>query len=390
MSISYWQNSFFKQHQTLTYDFVILGAGIAGISTAYWLEKKHPNAKIAILDKNHVAAGASGKNAGFVTCGSAEHFDKLHQQFGIDKATEIWNFSEINRVLIQEEILHDDFSKVDFFQTGSTTVCPDQTQLERYQKILKDMTSQNLDVTWLSSEEVSDSYGVQSSPGAIEYKHDGIIHPVKLLHLIISKLKNTKIFENEEVFKIENLHSSVRIQSRSYQFEAAKLFLCLNGYLGQFDSQYKKLVQPQRGQVILTEKLPQFVKGPCYLTKHLCYFRQLPTGELLVGGFRNADLEAENTALDDITEKIQNALQEFTQSYFKNTRHIEIKYRWSGIMGFTKDGQMLIGQPTHLENTYLMAGCSGHGMGLSFHAAKVLAESAFGKPIPNHLSILRK
>ena len=125
------------------------------------------------------------------------------------------------------------------------------------------------------------------------------------------------------------------------------------------------------------------------MTKHLCYFRQLPSGELLVGGFRNHDLEAENTALDEATEKIQAALTDFTTSYFQNSEKVKIQYRWSGIMGFSKDEQMLIGELPERKNLFIMAGCSGHGMGLSFNCARVMVENAFGKEVPSHLKLSR-
>ena len=66
-----------------------------------------------------------------------------------------------------------------------------------------------------------------------------------------------------------------------------------------------------------------------------------------------------------------------------------IAYQWSGIMGFTPDGHMIIGEAPDLPGVHLMAGCGGHGMGLSFHAAKVLVESLTGKRPPEHLDIRR-
>lgn len=129
------------------------------------------------------------------------------------------------------------------------------------------------------------------------------------------------------------------------------------------------------------------IKGPCYLTQHLCYFRQLKTGEILIGGFRNKDPENENTMVDQITDKIQMALEDFARTYFENASNIKINYRWSGIMGFSPDEQMMIGECQ--KNIYLMAGCSGHGMGLSFHASLKMVENSFGEKLPDHLDISR-
>jgi hypothetical protein len=84
MTQSFWQDFIFNTQTTQlkNYDYVIVGGGIAGLSTAYWLLQKDPQLKIGIIEKNKIGYGASGKNAGFVTCGSTEHFIKLKDQFG--------------------------------------------------------------------------------------------------------------------------------------------------------------------------------------------------------------------------------------------------------------------------------------------------------------------
>ncbi len=387
MSISYWLDE--SNTNSKNFDVVIIGAGIAGLSTAYWLEKKDPSLTIALVEKHSLGFGASGRNAGFLTCGSAEHFNRLHHEFGFEKAIEIWKFSEQNRELLIAEIFGDDAGSVDYLSTGSCTVAPSENDWTRYQTIYADMQRAKIDVELIDEKYLSQHYGVRNFRGAIQYNHDGVIHPVKLLKKIKSRLKNTAFIFGEEVFTLNSEDGTSVIKTQHYQLQAKKVFVCLNGFASMLLPELKNHVKPQRGQILVTEPLPAFVKGPCYLTKHLCYFRQLTTGELLVGGFRNADMEAENTALDQATDKIQQALTQFTQSYFQNTSNVKINYRWSGIMGFTSDGQMLIGEHPQRQGVFTMAGCSGHGMGLSFNSARVMVDNAFGASLPAHVDIKR-
>ena len=53
-----------------TYDFVVVGAGIVGLTVSYELIKKHPNATIAVIEKE-VGSGvhASGRNSGVLHSG---------------------------------------------------------------------------------------------------------------------------------------------------------------------------------------------------------------------------------------------------------------------------------------------------------------------------------
>ncbi|UOF02136.1 NAD(P)/FAD-dependent oxidoreductase [Bdellovibrio reynosensis] len=391
MSISYWlthKDSFNSSAASSShYDFIIVGAGIAGLSTAYWLLQENPNSKIAILERNTVGFGASGRNAGFVTCGSTEHFIKLYEQFGLQKASEIWKFSEDNRRLLLEHIVQDQTDLVDYRHTGSCTVAPSSAHWSKYKKTADLMKVCGIDVHEVDPQNLEADYGVTGFEGGIQYTGDGYIHPIKLLQLLRSKIK-VDIFEHTEVLKIESAGDE-KVHTSAGVFTADKIIFTVNAYLPLLLNNFSDVIKPGRGQILVTEPLPAFVKGPCYLTKHLCYFRQLPTGHLLVGGFRNLDLDKENTHEDQITNLIQTAIFDFIKSHFKFGPQAKIAYQWSGIMGFTPDGQMMIGSLPENKNIHVMAGCSGHGMGLSFNAAHTLVKSLHGIPVPEHLSLGR-
>ncbi|MEO1097806.1 MAG: FAD-dependent oxidoreductase, partial [Bacteroidota bacterium] len=62
--------SFWERESFISYDFVIIGAGIVGLATALSIREKNPKASIAILEKGILPTGASTKNAGFACFGS--------------------------------------------------------------------------------------------------------------------------------------------------------------------------------------------------------------------------------------------------------------------------------------------------------------------------------
>ncbi|MGZ3798318.1 MAG: NAD(P)/FAD-dependent oxidoreductase, partial [Pseudobdellovibrionaceae bacterium] len=297
-----------------------------------------------------------------------------------------------NRELLMEYVIEDQSNQVEFSQTGSCTIASNQEQWLKYKEIATVMKANSIEIEEIESEEITRKYGVHEPnndfPGGIEYKADGVVHPIKLLNRLKSKLR-VDIYENTEVFDIQATQGLQHIKSDQGVFETPKLILTLNAYLPLVLKNFKKVLTPNRGQILVTEPLPQFVKGPCYFNKNLCYFRQLSGGHLLVGGFRNLSTETENSHLDQTTDIIQKALLQFIKECFKYGTSAKIAYQWSGIMGFTPDEQMLIGSLPQNPGIHLMAGCSGHGMGLSFHAAKILVGSLFGRPIPGHLNLLR-
>lgn len=391
MTHSYWHLEKIENPSPkhTSYDVLIVGGGIAGLSSAYWLQRQNPRLRIAILETQHLGAGASGRNAGFVTCGSTEHFIKLKEQFGLGKAVEIWKFSELNRELLLQHIIEDDIDLLDFRQTGSCTVAPSPEHWKKYQAVARDMKAAGIAVHEVGATEMERDYGVTGFEGGIQYTGDGYIHPMKLLRKMRQKIQ-ADVLEGIQVSGIESLSGGTcRVHTSKGSLEAGKVLVTLNAYLPLVSSQYQNLIKPGRGQILLTEPLPAFVKGPCYLTKHLCYFRQLPTGHLLIGGFRNLAVDAENTHEDQTTDLIQSALWDFVRNHFSKGREAKIAHQWAGIMGFSPDGQMMIGESSDLPGVHVMAGCSGHGMGLSFHAAKVLCDSLTGQAVPAHLQLSR-
>lgn len=390
MTTSYWQQNKISNStsEQRSYDTIIIGAGFAGLSAAYWLQKENPKIKIGILEKEFIGSGASGRNAGFVTCGSTEHFIKLNDQFGLEKAVEIWKFSETNRELLVEHIIEDQSAAVDYVNTGSCTVAPSHEHWLKYKEISQTMQKAGIDVYQVGEAEMQSDFGITGFEGGIQYRGDGFIHPIKLLGQLRRKL-DCDIHEQTEVLSISKKDQTQVIQTTRGTFECGKLIVTVNAYLPLLMPNFSKIIQPGRGQILLTKALPHFVKGPCYLVKHLCYFRQLPTGQLLVGGFRNLALDKENTYADAVTPVIQEALFNFVKSHFKFGPQIEIENQWSGTMGFSPDGQMLIGPLAANKDIHIMTGCSGHGLGLSFNAARTLVGEILGREIPEHLKLSR-
>jgi len=57
-----WQDHDLKK----TYDVIIIGAGVHGLATAYYLATNHGITNVAVLDKGYVGGGGSGRNTAIV------------------------------------------------------------------------------------------------------------------------------------------------------------------------------------------------------------------------------------------------------------------------------------------------------------------------------------
>jgi len=95
----------------IEYDAVVVGAGILGLSTAYYIKKEHPNAEILLIEKLSAAGQANtAKSAGAFRClfysrtnftladSSVEFYRYLHDDLGVNLklrwAGYLWFFDE--------------------------------------------------------------------------------------------------------------------------------------------------------------------------------------------------------------------------------------------------------------------------------------------------------
>ena len=69
---------------------VVIGAGIAGVSTALHLASA--GVDVAVLEASDVADRASGRNDGQLLLGLGEHYNRIHSQFGAERAPLLWDF----------------------------------------------------------------------------------------------------------------------------------------------------------------------------------------------------------------------------------------------------------------------------------------------------------
>jgi glycine/D-amino acid oxidase-like deaminating enzyme len=80
-----------RPHALLTRDIetdvAIVGAGIAGVATAFFV-LKYTDKKVALLERYKLAHGATGHNAGQVVSYFERGFASLVREFGLDKAAE--------------------------------------------------------------------------------------------------------------------------------------------------------------------------------------------------------------------------------------------------------------------------------------------------------------
>ena len=128
----------------VTADVAVVGAGIAGVATAYFLASA--GAKVVVLDARGVAEAASGRNAGFLLAGVAENFVAAARRYGEQNALRIWRFTkrtqELARSLVKEHGID-----CDLRWNGSDQIAGDDDEWREIEESARRLSSEGVAVT---------------------------------------------------------------------------------------------------------------------------------------------------------------------------------------------------------------------------------------------------
>ncbi|MCB1054900.1 MAG: FAD-binding oxidoreductase, partial [Acidobacteria bacterium] len=111
---SFWLS---RQRPVERLDHVVIGGGLVGLSTAYWLARS--GHRVTVLEAGDLATRASGRNAGFLLTGSAEPLVSLAASVGEDAALAFWRLSRDNRELLRSELIDSGRVDCEFVAEGS-------------------------------------------------------------------------------------------------------------------------------------------------------------------------------------------------------------------------------------------------------------------------------
>ena len=108
----FWKNLEYKPRKELRKDikcdYLIVGGGITGVSLAYFLSKSKAG-KVVLIEKDHIASGATGKAAGTLVTRGESDLSDIIKKHGRKKGVEYWlevknSLDYIRRIISDEKI----------------------------------------------------------------------------------------------------------------------------------------------------------------------------------------------------------------------------------------------------------------------------------------------
>lgn len=329
---SYWERTTYLDG----IDFLIIGAGIVGYSTALRLRELHPTAKIIILERGILPSGASSKNAGFACFGSAS---EIYEDIQLSGEKLVWETVEMRWKGLQalRKQIGDDALKLEvngswdlFTETERSTFETVVPFLPYFNERLYEITGER-DVYSIDNE-VQHRFGFQQIISSFHNRLEGQIDTGSMNSAFYRKAIASKIdvLFGCEVKQISEHESFASIETTIGKFSSKKILVCTNGFAQELIDED---VQPARAQVLITQPIPGLaIKGTFHYQKGYYYFRNID-GRILFGGGRNLAFTEETTTEMVNSPQIIDALKELLGTVILPNTPFEIDHTWAGIMG---------------------------------------------------------
>ncbi|KZY92597.1 FAD-dependent oxidoreductase [Oleiphilus sp. HI0118] len=164
-------------------DVAIIGAGFTGLWTAYYLKKKSPELRVAIIEADIAGYGASGRNGGWLIGELSEQDSYLEDLWPPDKErarTLLHAIPHEAQRVIQEENIACDFKLGGMLYVAARY--PEQKHfLQAYERELRQKGYTDADFKWLDAQQTGEKIGMANASGALYSPHCARIQPAKLV-----------------------------------------------------------------------------------------------------------------------------------------------------------------------------------------------------------------
>lgn len=365
---------------------LIVGSGLAGVSTAYWLLQQGFE-DLTIVDYE-MEKSASFRNCGHILYGTVESMKALSEIHGEKLAKEVWSYSidlchEVRDTIARLSL------DVDYKQDGYLVIAIDEVENQEIQESVALLNRNGFGSEYVSVRELK-TLGFKNITGARYEPGSAQAHPVKFRNGLLQHVvaKGVKYHSGVAVQSLNDSGEGVAITTNQGVLNYDAAVIAANAYSPLFSDFFssRRLVEPFRGQIITSKPLREHqfkVTFPHSFDHGYEYALVTPDQRLMIGGWRNQVPGRELGTYDVMPNPmVDKGLQDFVRDHYEIRETIEWEYSWAGIMAASKTGFYMIG-PTNSPRIFACAGCTGHGFSWAHGASKLLADIMAGNSLPS-------
>jgi gamma-glutamylputrescine oxidase len=357
-------------YSDLDVDVCVIGGGLAGLTTARELARK--GWSVVLLEANRLAAGASGRNTGFVLPGFGADADKLIERVGFERTKDLWALAQAGLDYVRETIETEQPPGVEP-QDGWLYVSK-KSNSDEFVKYVALLGELGCEIEGWPTERVRDVLRSERYFYAINYLRALAIHPLNyaLALAAAAERDGARIFENAPALSIDPSGVRKRIVTPNARLRANHVVLCGNIGLKSLMPRLAATMVPLTTYVITTAPLGG------RLTEAVRYRGGISDSDVadnhyrVVGGNRLM-LSGRATAWVRNPRRYVRTLQADIKRTYPQLGAVAIDYAWAGTLGITVHRMPQVGELG--PGVWLASGFGGHGLNTTAMAGNLVARA---------------
>ena len=339
---------------SLDADVAIVGGGLTGLWTAWYLLEREPRLRIAVLEKETVGFGASGRNGGWCSALFPQSTAALERRHGREAALRMRRamldaVDEVGRAGAAAGV------EFDYAKGGTIAYARNAAELAAARAEVESARGYGVDALELWGPERVRAAGTRRGAPALGAAFDPAcarIHPAKLVRGLARALerRGVRIFEQTEVRSWAGASSRAarpaRVLTSAGTVSAERVVVATEGY-GAAIAQTRRRILPLYSLMIATEPLPDAVwdelgiaDGQTFTDfRHLIVYGQRTADGRIAFGGRGAPyhfgsaIRPEYDRVPRVLRHLETALREI----FPQLPAFEVTHAWGGPLGVPRD-----------------------------------------------------
>ncbi len=372
-------------------DVAVIGAGLTGLWTALFLEELEPGLEVAVIEQGLAAYGASGRNAGMLS----ETVDHGHglaiEHFGEAEARRLAALGETN-VAEMSAFLAERGIRCDYEPTGRLMVALTPAHVEEVERTVE--TARRLGLDSFHRLDQAQVQAEVHSPlylGGVAVAGGGILDPVKLVDGLRAEAERlgVRVYERSRATAIETAGAAARVRTEAGSVTARRLVLATSAYTHHLLPAITHRFIPLYDYILVSDPLTPAQHDAIGwrrrqgITDGRTFFNyyRLTDDDRILWGTSEAAYYAGNRVDPscDHSPAHYAALRASFRRHFPALAGLEFPYAWGGPICSTTRMTPFFGRALGGRASYGL-GYTGHGLGTTRLAGRILAHMALDRP----------
>lgn len=368
-------------------DVAIVGAGYTGLWTAYYLTRHDPTLRVAVLERERVGYGASGRNGGWCSAIYPATMRKVASSASRSAAVAMQQamnatVAEVVRVAADEKI------NCDCSEGGYISVARNRAQLKRAEDEVATWHSWGFGdehMRLLGRRQVAERVEMSNALGGTYTPHCAALHPAKLVHGLADTVARRGVAIHEHT-PVTHLGPG-RVNTTHGRVRASTVIRATEGYTAQLPGLGRALV-PMSSLMVATEPLPASFWETTGLReretfsdkRHLrIYGQRTADGRIAFGGRGAPYHYASRIRADfDHNERVHAMLKRILHELFPALGDARFTHAWGGTLGIPRDWCPSVGYDPR-TGVGFAGGYVGDGVATANLAGRTLADLVIGR-----------